>query len=215
MRMFFGTVPRRNLTPYQRGEPALELESLISPGQGARTELSVNSRKVDTLTEIAGMAGVGEQTTSRVKVIRDNADEEVKAELRRGETSINADYVKLLREEKEQKRENRRSGGARGKIGKMARPRGPNHDGIRGGLLREASCSKITTGSPAIWRIPAKTINESSSCRWGALSGDVIEFRSDTSHIGSSWSHAQRFEGQIDWVVWEPVADYKGVDDVP
>ncbi len=58
-------------------------------------------------------------------------------------------------------------------------------------------------------------INESSSCKWGALPGDFLEFRNDTSHIGSSWSHAQLFEGQIDWVTWQPVADYSGVDDAP
>jgi hypothetical protein len=61
-----------------------------------------------------------------------------------------------------------------------------------------------------------KTINGSSSCRWGSLPGDFIEFRSDTSHIGANWSNAaQHFEGQIDWVTWQPIADYTGVDDPP
>jgi hypothetical protein len=58
-------------------------------------------------------------------------------------------------------------------------------------------------------------INRSSSCRWGSLPGDFIEFRSDTSHIGASWNHNQPFEGQIDWVTWKPFADYTGVDDAP
>ena len=59
-------------------------------------------------------------------------------------------------------------------------------------------------------------INGSSSCRWGALPGDVIEFRDDSAHIGANWNHAaQLFEGQMDWVTWEPVADYSGVDDPP
>ncbi len=61
-----------------------------------------------------------------------------------------------------------------------------------------------------------KKINESSSCRWGSLPGDIIEFRNDSSHIGSNWNNAaQWFEGQIDWLTWKPVADYVGVDDPP
>ncbi len=62
----------------------------------------------------------------------------------------------------------------------------------------------------------SKSINESSSCRWGALPGDFIEFRSDSSHIGSNWANSgQQFAGRIDWVTWKPVADYVGVDDPP
>jgi hypothetical protein len=61
-----------------------------------------------------------------------------------------------------------------------------------------------------------KTINQSSSCKWGALPGDIINNSVDSSHIGSNWSNsAQFFEGQIDWVTWKPVADYSGVDDGP
>jgi hypothetical protein len=58
-------------------------------------------------------------------------------------------------------------------------------------------------------------INECSSCRWGALPGDFLELRDDTAHIGAAWSHNQPFEGQIDWIVWEPIVDYSGVDDPP
>jgi hypothetical protein len=61
-----------------------------------------------------------------------------------------------------------------------------------------------------------KNINGSSSSRWGALPGDTIEFRDDTSHIGSNWNNsAQLFEGQINWVSWKPWADYSNVDDQP
>ncbi len=60
-----------------------------------------------------------------------------------------------------------------------------------------------------------KAINESSSCRWGALPGDFINYRNDSSHIGASWNHGQPFEGQIDWVSWKAFADYTGVDDPP
>jgi hypothetical protein len=64
----------------------------------------------------------------------------------------------------------------------------------------------------------SQKINESSSCRWGALPG---EYNSDTgidnnSSIGTNWNNsAQRFDGQIDWVTWQPVADYWGVTDPP
>ena len=62
----------------------------------------------------------------------------------------------------------------------------------------------------------SKRIRGSSSCRWGALPGDVINNTSDSSHIGSNWNHAaQLFEGQIDWITWDPVADYSGVTDGP
>ncbi len=61
----------------------------------------------------------------------------------------------------------------------------------------------------------SKTINESSSCRWGSLPGDVINDRDDTVHIGASWNYNQPFAGQIDWVTWKPNADYSGVSDPP
>jgi hypothetical protein len=65
------------------------------------------------------------------------------------------------------------------------------------------------------YRNTTKSINGSSSSRWGALPGDVIEFRDDSSHLGASWNHNQPFEGQMDWVSWMPYADYTGVDDPP
>lgn len=35
-------------------------------------------------------------------------------------------------------------------------------------------------------------------------------------HIGTNWNNgAQLFKGLIDWVKWEPIADYTGLDDVP
>ena len=63
----------------------------------------------------------------------------------------------------------------------------------------------------------SKTINESSSCRWGALPGDRIQVRNETSHIGTPWNHNSThvFDGMIDWVLWKPVADYTGVDEDP
>jgi hypothetical protein len=59
-----------------------------------------------------------------------------------------------------------------------------------------------------------KSINESSSTRWGALPGDVINYRDDSSHIAAPWNHnsTHTFEGQIGWVTWKPYADYDGVN---
>lgn len=99
---------RRNLTPYQRVELVLKLKPLIAVGQGARTELRPNWDKVDTKSELAKIAGVGHNTIVRGEFIAVKADDSTKAKLRTGETSINAEYTKLRREEKEDQREQRR-----------------------------------------------------------------------------------------------------------
>jgi predicted CXXCH cytochrome family protein len=68
----------------------------------------------------------------------------------------------------------------------------------------------------------SKTINESSSCKWGALPGDVIATEDQASHIGApppaadgTHNALHLFKGQIDYVAWSPGADYSGVDDLP
>ena len=66
-------------------------------------------------------------------------------------------------------------------------------------------------------------INNSSSARWGALPGDVINldpaFNNPApatlanSVIGANWNTAaQHFDGQIGWVTWKPWADYTGAN---
>lgn len=79
------------------------------------------------------------------------------------------------------------------------------------------------------YRNASAGINESSSCRWGALPEDYIRISRDSeSFIGADYCnsnnaslncpaafHSQLFEGQIDWVTWKPVADYSDVDDPP
>jgi len=67
-------------------------------------------------------------------------------------------------------------------------------------------------------RIPdhLASIAGSSRYRRGSLPGNVINDRTDTSHIGANWANtAQRFDGDIDWVNWGSVADYSGVDQDP
>jgi len=102
---------RRNLSNYQRGVLALELESVFSERakeqQGKRADLLVNSPKsepIDTRKELAKIASVGEQTIARVKVIEAKASEEVKAQLSIGEVSINQVYQDIKKEEKKAER---------------------------------------------------------------------------------------------------------------
>ena len=104
---------RRNLTAYQRGELALELEgvwrakgkeNLKTPtgGKNKTTLTCQNSDKstIDTKKELAKVAGVSHDTIAKVKVIKAEADEEVKDNLREGNTSINKEYQEVRKRKK-------------------------------------------------------------------------------------------------------------------
>jgi N6-adenosine-specific RNA methylase IME4 len=99
---------RRNLSNYQRGVLALELESVFSKRAKEQQirkpeSVSVNSPKqtpIDTRKELAKIASVGEQTIARVKVIEAKATPEIKAQLSTGELSINQVYQEIKKEEK-------------------------------------------------------------------------------------------------------------------
>ena len=101
---------RRNLSNYQRGVLALELESVFSEKAKEQQirkpeSVSVNSPKqtpIDTRKELSKIASVGEQTIARVKVIEAKASDEVKAQLSTGEVSINQVYQEIKKEEKQQ-----------------------------------------------------------------------------------------------------------------
>jgi DNA modification methylase len=101
---------RRNLSNYQRGVLALELESVFSEKAKEQQirkpeSVSVNSPKqtpIDTRKELSKIASVGEQTIARVKVIEAKASDEVKAQLSTGEVSINQVYQDIKKEEKQQ-----------------------------------------------------------------------------------------------------------------
>jgi hypothetical protein len=61
-------------------------------------------------------------------------------------------------------------------------------------------------------------IQGSSSCRWGAVPGDYIATENQPAFIGTprppgSGIHAKThiFDGDIDWVIWKPIADYSDV----
>lgn len=120
--MILNQFGRRNLSNYQRSVLALELEGLFK--EKAKENLSkagasfspkeglVNSPKVtqtvDTRKELSKVAGVGEQTMARVKVIQEKAPEEVKEKLKTGEVSINQAYQEIKKDEKKEKLEQKK-----------------------------------------------------------------------------------------------------------
>jgi len=115
---------RRNLTPYQRAELALQLEPLIREraeenlkqsgrqfGRGAKgCQISDNPiPRIDTKQELAKAAGVSHDTIAKAKHLAGSADEATKAKLRRGETTIHAEYRRLRKQQAQQQREEKKS----------------------------------------------------------------------------------------------------------
>jgi hypothetical protein len=95
---------RRNLPAFTRVELALKLEPLLrvkakgnqaNGKSGKGKPLPQKSAKVDTREELAVAAGVSHDTVAKGKIVAQKASEEIKSSLRRGETSINAEYRKL------------------------------------------------------------------------------------------------------------------------
>ena len=97
---------RRNLTPFQRGEIALQFKELIATkahknkanaggdkkSQKAKS-VSANAPEaingIDTRVEIAKIAEVSENTISRIEYLSKHADDSTKQKLRKGDTTIN------------------------------------------------------------------------------------------------------------------------------
>jgi site-specific DNA-cytosine methylase len=96
---------RRNLSNYQRSVLALELESVFSERakekQKEAGEVKQKSAEapIETRKELAKVANVSHDTIAKVKVIEAKAPEEVKAQLRTGEVSINQAYQDIKKEE--------------------------------------------------------------------------------------------------------------------
>ena len=105
---------RRNLTPFHRAELALKLKDTIASKAKERQKASGGDRKSElaksvpqtcaepinhkeTRHELAELADVSHTTLTKVEYLSDNADEETKDKLRRGEkgTSINKEYNRL------------------------------------------------------------------------------------------------------------------------
>ena len=96
---------RRNLTPYQRVEIALEYKQhFVTKGKsnmanGGGKNTGVHPKKittpVNTSEELAKLADVSKNTVARVEYLDKHANEETKQRLRNGETSINREYTRL------------------------------------------------------------------------------------------------------------------------
>jgi N6-adenosine-specific RNA methylase IME4 len=103
---------RRNLSNYQRSVLALQLEDVfrekakenLGKNQYSFSQISVESKPIDTQKEIAKIANVSHDTIAKVKKIEANATPEVKARLNTGTMSINEAYKEIKKEEKKVER---------------------------------------------------------------------------------------------------------------
>ena len=101
---------RRNLTPYQRAELALLAEPLLRQQAKDRQRLGGREKvpqtsaepvaEKETRNQIARLANVSHDTIAKAKVIHEKAPEDVKAKLRTGETTINAEHKRIVQADK-------------------------------------------------------------------------------------------------------------------
>ncbi len=106
---------RRNLSAYQRAELALKLEPIIAAKAkdrmlAGKSDPVQKSSQGKTRESLASVAGVSHDTIHKAKVIAARADDETKARLRSGDTSINAEYKKIKKETKAEERKSERAG---------------------------------------------------------------------------------------------------------
>ncbi len=99
---------RRNLTPFQRGELALKLKDFFKVQAqekqrlGGKKKVSQKSVKpLDTQRELAKLAGVSHDTISKIERLTEQAPDDLKEKLRKGETSIHSASC-LLRQRSKQ-----------------------------------------------------------------------------------------------------------------
>jgi hypothetical protein len=100
-------IGRRNLSDYQRVELALHFKPQIqaeardnlktgSSGKRGGSPLLNFAKRINTRKELARIAEVSEETLRKAELINRNGPEETKERLRRGKTSINEEYEKLV-----------------------------------------------------------------------------------------------------------------------
>lgn len=98
---------RRNLTPFARGEAQLKKKAALE--RKGRKRMSdarkglpslANLEPHDTRSEMAEAADVSRGQMGKIEVIDQRADEETKAKLRKGETTINHEYKAIVQREK-------------------------------------------------------------------------------------------------------------------
>jgi hypothetical protein len=102
---------RRNLSPFQRAELALQLKPIVqarakenqrlSEGRGQKGHQNSDDLKpkVDTYKEVAKIAGVSHDTVHKVDVILKEGSEKVKKAVSSGEMSINRGYKETKKRE--------------------------------------------------------------------------------------------------------------------
>lgn len=97
---------RRNLNDFQRCELALRMKEIISQKAkenqraGGGSVRMKSDKPVDTLEEMAQIAGVCKDTFFKAEKVIEKVPEEVKERLRIGETKIHSVYSKLKAQEK-------------------------------------------------------------------------------------------------------------------
>lgn len=99
---------RRNLPLYERARLALELKPIIAEkakenqrgGQGGVLLPQISAKATDTRQELAAIAGVSHDTIAKVERIEADATDEVRAQVKSGELSINQAYQTVKRDER-------------------------------------------------------------------------------------------------------------------
>jgi ParB-like chromosome segregation protein Spo0J len=96
---------RRNLQPFQRIELALKMKEAIA-AQAKANQVAAggavplkSAKAVDTRDVLSQLAGVSHDTISKAEKIANEASDEDKQKLRRGEVSINSVYQKLKKKD--------------------------------------------------------------------------------------------------------------------
>jgi flagellar biosynthesis regulator FlaF len=100
---------RRNLSNYQRSVLALELESVFSERAKEKERIRKSTSQISdeslpeisTKKELAKVANVSHDTISKVKVIQNQAEDELKTKLVNGEVSINQAYQEIKKQKAE------------------------------------------------------------------------------------------------------------------
>ena len=103
---------RRNLTPYQRVEISLQFKpQLVAEAKERQIRKACGSvpqnpaGQKETRVKLAVMSDISHDTVTRVEFIAGHADESVKQKLRKGDTTINAEYKRLKKEIGQRERE--------------------------------------------------------------------------------------------------------------
>ena len=98
---------RRNLSNYQRSVLALELESVFSERAKVKQKQAGEVKQIsaeapiETRKELAKVANVSHDTIAKVKVIQNQAEDELKTKLVNGEVSINQAYQEIKKQKAE------------------------------------------------------------------------------------------------------------------